>query len=152
MTTANLIATSVNPSSKSAHASSLLDYYKAIEGASRQMLEAAQAEDWDQVVRLEGACAVLIEQLRAESRSQNLGPKERAENSASCSASFAMMRKFATWQSPGWPISTTCWAATAHSCCIDTREICPNTEKGLMALFSCTDKNNQKNSKLFNTE
>ena len=57
----------------------LLDYYKAIEGASRQMLEAAQMEDWDQVVRLEGACAVLIEQLRAESRSQNLGPKERAE-------------------------------------------------------------------------
>jgi len=32
----------------------LLDYYKAIEGASRQMLEAAQQEDWDQVVRLEG--------------------------------------------------------------------------------------------------
>jgi flagellar protein FliT len=58
---------------------SLLDYYKAIEGASRRMLEAAQAEDWDQVVRLEGACAVLIEQLRAESRSQNLGPEERME-------------------------------------------------------------------------
>jgi len=57
----------------------LLDYYKAIEGASRKMLEAAQAEDWDQVVRLEGACAVLIEQLRAQSRSQNLGPQERSE-------------------------------------------------------------------------
>lgn len=57
----------------------LLHYYKAIEGASRQMLEAAQAEDWDQVVRLEGACAVLIEQLRAESRSQDLTPDERAE-------------------------------------------------------------------------
>lgn len=57
----------------------LLDYYKAIEGASRQMLEAAQQEDWDQVVRLEGACAVLIEQLRAESQRQNLEPEERAE-------------------------------------------------------------------------
>jgi flagellar protein FliT len=57
----------------------LLQYYKAIEGASRQMLEAAQAEDWDQLVHLEGACAVLIEQLRAESRSQNLAPDERAE-------------------------------------------------------------------------
>lgn len=57
----------------------LLDYYKAIESASRQMLEAAQVEDWDQVVRLEGACAVLIEQLRAKSRSQNLAPKERGE-------------------------------------------------------------------------
>jgi hypothetical protein len=29
----------------------LIDYYKAIEGASRQMLEAAQLEDWDQVVQ-----------------------------------------------------------------------------------------------------
>jgi flagellar protein FliT len=58
---------------------SLIDYYKAIEGASRQMLEAAQMEDWDEVVRLEGACAVLIEQLRAESRKQNLAAPEKAE-------------------------------------------------------------------------
>lgn len=57
----------------------LIDYYKAIEGASRQMLEAAQMEDWDQVVRLEGACAVLIEQLRAKSRQQDLQPQEKAE-------------------------------------------------------------------------
>jgi len=57
----------------------LIDYYKAIEGASLQMLEAAQMEDWDQVVRLEGACAVLIEQLRAESRKQDLPPAAKAE-------------------------------------------------------------------------
>lgn len=57
----------------------LIDYYKAIEHTSKRMLEAAQEEDWDQVVRLEGACAVLIEQLRAESRLQNLAPNERAE-------------------------------------------------------------------------
>lgn len=57
----------------------LLDYYKAIERASRQMLEAAQLENWDEVVKLEGACAVLIEQLRAEARTQHLDPKERAE-------------------------------------------------------------------------
>ena len=57
----------------------LIDYYKAIEGASRQMLEAAQIEDWDQVVRLEGACAVLIEQLRAESRKQDLPIAANAE-------------------------------------------------------------------------
>jgi flagellar protein FliT len=57
----------------------LLDYYKAIERASQKMLEAAQAEDWDLVVKLEGACAVLIEQLRAESQLQNLAPTERAE-------------------------------------------------------------------------
>ena len=29
----------------------LIDYYKAIEDSSRKMLEAAQAKDWDGVVR-----------------------------------------------------------------------------------------------------
>ena len=42
----------------------LIDFYKAIEDSSAKMLEAAKAEDWDGVVRFEGACAVLIEQLR----------------------------------------------------------------------------------------
>jgi len=46
----------------------LLDYYKAIEKTSRDMLTAAQQEDWDQLVRLEGACAVLIAQLRYKAR------------------------------------------------------------------------------------
>lgn len=58
---------------------SLFDYYQAIETASRQMLEAAQTEDWDQVVRFEGACAVLIEQLRHRARSEDLAPAERKE-------------------------------------------------------------------------
>ena len=57
----------------------LIDYYRAIEGSSREMLEAAKAEDWDEVVRLEGACAVLIEQLRYKSRSEDLLPEQRAE-------------------------------------------------------------------------
>jgi len=57
----------------------LLNYYKAIEAASRQMLEAAQREDWDDVVRCEGACAVLIEQLRFRSRSEGLPREDRAE-------------------------------------------------------------------------
>jgi len=57
----------------------LLNYYKAIESASRQMLEAAQREDWDDVVRCEGACAVLIEQLRFQSRSQELTREDRVE-------------------------------------------------------------------------
>lgn len=57
----------------------LLDYYKAIEDASRQMLEAAREEDWDGVVRCEGACAVLIEQLRFRARTEELLPEERAE-------------------------------------------------------------------------
>ncbi|MFY9477199.1 MAG: flagellar protein FliT [Pseudomonadota bacterium] len=43
---------------------SLLGYYEAIEQASQDMLEAARTGDWDTVVRLEGACAVLIAQLK----------------------------------------------------------------------------------------
>ena len=57
----------------------LIDYYRAIEDSSRKMLEAAKAEDWDEVVRLEGACAVLIEQLRYSARNQDLLPEQRAE-------------------------------------------------------------------------
>ena len=57
----------------------LIDYYRAIEDSSRRMLEAAKAEDWDEVVRLEGACAVLIEQLRYRSRSEDLAPTQRSE-------------------------------------------------------------------------
>ena len=57
----------------------LYDYYQAIETASRQMLEAAQTENWDQVVRYEGACAVLIEQLRHKARSTELSNEERKD-------------------------------------------------------------------------
>ncbi|PXW91931.1 flagellar protein FliT [Sphaerotilus hippei] len=42
----------------------LLQYYEAIETASREMLDAARSGDWDRVVKLEGACAVLISQLK----------------------------------------------------------------------------------------
>ena len=57
----------------------LLDFYKAIESTSERMLSAALAEDWDEVVRLEGACAVLIEQLRERSQGMDLSAEERAE-------------------------------------------------------------------------
>jgi flagellar protein FliT len=59
----------------------LIDYYRAIEVASQQMLDAAKADDWDGVVRLEGACAVLIEQLRYASTSKELPKENRAEKS-----------------------------------------------------------------------
>ena len=59
--------------------SSLLDYYKAIEGASARMLAAAKKDDWDEVVRLEGACAVLIAQLRERSKWLELASEERAD-------------------------------------------------------------------------
>lgn len=57
----------------------LIDYYKAIEDGSRKMLEAAQADNWDEVVRFEGACAVLIEQLRERARTVELDPQLRSE-------------------------------------------------------------------------
>ncbi len=57
----------------------LIDYYKAIEDSSRKMLDAAKSEDWEQVVRFEGACAVLIEQLRAKAHSEELLPAQRSE-------------------------------------------------------------------------
>ncbi len=57
----------------------LLDYYRAIEDSSLKMLEAARARDWDEVVRYEGACAVLIEQLRFKSQTEQLAQAERTE-------------------------------------------------------------------------
>lgn len=57
----------------------LIDYYRAIEDSSLKMLEAAKAEDWDQVVRFEGACAILIEQLRLKAGSEELQPEQRKE-------------------------------------------------------------------------
>ena len=57
----------------------LIDYYKAIEDSSKRMLEAARSQDLDAVVRYEGVCAVLIEQLRERSRTEELRPEERSE-------------------------------------------------------------------------
>jgi flagellar protein FliT len=42
----------------------LLGYYQALEKASTDMLSAAREADWDQVVKLEGACVLLIAQLK----------------------------------------------------------------------------------------
>ena len=59
----------------------LIDYYKAIEDSSAKMLAAAKSENWDQVVQFEGACAVLIEQLRSTATTQELQPEQRGEKS-----------------------------------------------------------------------
>ena len=50
----------------------LLSYYEAIERASADMLAAAKAGDWDQVVKLEGACVLLISQLKHAARNAPL--------------------------------------------------------------------------------
>ena len=54
----------------------LLKYYEEIEQASQDMLRAAHAGDWDHVVKLEGACAVLIAQLKDAAANQPLTPDE----------------------------------------------------------------------------
>lgn len=55
---------------------SVLSYYEAIEKASADMLDAARAGDWDQVVKLEGACVLLISQLKQAARDIPLGQEE----------------------------------------------------------------------------
>lgn len=57
----------------------LIDYYRAIEDSSARMRDAAKAENWEEVARFEGACAVLIEQLRHKARSEDLLPEQRSE-------------------------------------------------------------------------
>jgi len=59
----------------------LLNYYEAIERASAEMLAAARAGNWDEVVKLEGACAVLIAQLKNAAQSSHLQQNEAKEKS-----------------------------------------------------------------------
>ena len=56
--------------------SALLNYYEAIEKASQDMLEAARQGNWDHVLKLEGACALLISQLKHSANGQVLGADE----------------------------------------------------------------------------
>lgn len=50
----------------------LLNYYEAIERASADMLSAARAGDWEQVVKMEGACVLLISQLKQAAQADSL--------------------------------------------------------------------------------
>ena len=56
--------------------SALLNYYQAIERASQDMLEAARHGNWDEVLKLEGACALLISQLKHSAATSALGQDE----------------------------------------------------------------------------
>ena len=56
--------------------SALMHYYQAIEKASQDMLDAARAGNWDHVLKLEGACALLISQLKTSATRQPLGEDE----------------------------------------------------------------------------
>jgi len=56
--------------------SSLITFYEAIERASADMLEAARAGNWDHVIKLEGACVLLISQLKNAARNNGLSAEE----------------------------------------------------------------------------
>jgi flagellar protein FliT len=62
-------------------AQTLIDYYKAIEDSSVKMLAAAKTADWEGMVRFEGVCAVLIEQLKYQANSESLDAGAKAEKS-----------------------------------------------------------------------
>lgn len=55
----------------------LLQHYEAIEEASTEMLLAARQGDWDRVVMLEGACAVLISRLKQAAGAGPLDAEQR---------------------------------------------------------------------------
>ena len=57
----------------------LLDYYKAIEAKSAEMLSAAMQQNWDSVVDCERLCAVLIGELRVQSKEVRLTAEQRKE-------------------------------------------------------------------------
>ena len=65
----------------------LLSYYEAIEQASADMLNAAKAGDWDQVVKLEGACVLLISQLKHAARQAPLDAEASKAKSRWCALS-----------------------------------------------------------------
>ena len=54
----------------------LLNYYEALERASQDMLEAARQGNWDNVCKLEGACVLLISQLKQRASEAPLGADE----------------------------------------------------------------------------
>ena len=64
------------PDSRDAMNTALLHYYEAIEKASQDMLDAARAGNWDHVLKLEGACALLISQLKSSAARQPLAEDE----------------------------------------------------------------------------
>jgi flagellar protein FliT len=75
------VNTSSTYSQKKIMSTKLLNYYEAIEKASADMLSAARTGNWDEVVKLEGACAVLIAQLKSAAQSGALMQNEAKEKS-----------------------------------------------------------------------
>ena len=77
----------------------LLSYYEAIERASADMLAAARAGNWDVVVKLEGACVLLISQLRHRAQAGEDAAVDAATAPACVPASGATTRQVALQKS-----------------------------------------------------
>lgn len=58
---------------------SLLDFYKAIEQASEQMLLAARHSDWERLAQCESNCVLLINELRVHSKDAALTAAQHKE-------------------------------------------------------------------------
>ena len=56
--------------------SRLIEVYEEIARASRSMLDAAKAEDWERVARIEADCRELIDRIRIAARDERLGVGE----------------------------------------------------------------------------
>ena len=71
-------ASTIEPGNRDATMkNALLNYYQAIEKASQDMLAAARVGNWDEVLKLEGACALLIAQLKQTAAGEKpLAPDE----------------------------------------------------------------------------
>lgn len=54
----------------------LIEYYEAIERASDEMVDAARQGNWSEVVRIEGACALLIGRLQDAAQDTRLTPEQ----------------------------------------------------------------------------
>jgi flagellar protein FliT len=70
----------------------LLSYYEAIERASVDMLAAARAGNWDEVVKLEGACVLLISQLKHAAQEPVPAPRDPHAVEAAKAKSRIMQR------------------------------------------------------------
>ncbi|MDE2371903.1 MAG: flagellar protein FliT [Burkholderiales bacterium] len=64
----------------------LLTYYEAIERASADMLAAARSGNWDEVLKLEGACVLLISQLKHAAEGQETAQREARDERARAAA------------------------------------------------------------------
>lgn len=70
----------------------LLSYYEAIEQASADMLCAARSGNWDEVVKLEGACVLLITKLKQAAQQPALASADPVAVEAAKAKSRLMQR------------------------------------------------------------